>query len=80
MRKRLPPLSFLGSVMLAKGQLDEAISCSLRPSSLNRNIPKAERDVEERCALRVSVLSRSRASSDSRGTLPQLRMNDLPQL
>ena len=43
--------------MLAKGQLDDAISCSLRAIELNRNIPKAERDVERRCALRVSVLS-----------------------
>ena len=45
--------------MLAKGQLDDAISCSLRAIELNRNIPKAERDVEGRCALRVSVLARA---------------------
>ena len=45
--------------MLAKGQLDDAISCSLRAIELNRNIPKAERDVEGRCALRVSVFARA---------------------
>ena len=45
--------------MVAKGQLDDAISCSLTAIELNRNIPKAERDVEGRCALRVSVLARA---------------------
>jgi hypothetical protein len=45
--------------MLAKGQLDDAISCSLRAIVLNRNNPKAERDVEGRCALRASVLVRA---------------------
>jgi hypothetical protein len=29
--------------MLAKGQLDDAISCSLRPIELNRNTPKLDR-------------------------------------
>jgi hypothetical protein len=45
--------------MLAKRQLDDAISCSLRAIELNRNIPKAERDVEGRRPLRVSVLARA---------------------
>ena len=45
--------------MLAKGQLDDASSCSLRAIELNRNIPKAERDVEGRRPLRVSVLARA---------------------
>jgi hypothetical protein len=100
--------------MLAKGQLDDAISCLLRAIELNRNIPKAERDVEGRCALRVSVLARAACPSNVsqnrnrrttvavrtsttpvlatslarkqgqfrplRAPLPQIRMNDLPQL
>jgi len=107
--------------MLAKGQLDDASSCSLRAIELNRNIPKAERDVEGRYALRVSILARAacprracrgpsnvsqnrnrrttvavRTSTTPvlatslarkqgqfrplRATLPQIRMNDLPQL
>jgi hypothetical protein len=35
--------------MVAKGQLDDAISCSLRATELSRNMPKAERDVEGTC-------------------------------
>ena len=107
--------------MLAKGQLDDAISCSLRAIELNRNIPKAERGVEGRrpllgirtcscgvprracrgpgnvsqnrnrrttVAVRTSttpVLATSLARKQGqfrplRATLPQIRMNDLPQL
>ena len=53
--------------MLAKGQLDDAISCSLRAIELNRNIPKAERDVEGRYALRVSILARAACPRACRG-------------
>ena len=53
--------------MLAKGQLDDAISCSLRAIELNRNTPKAERDVEGKCALGVSVLPRAACPQVSNG-------------
>ena len=43
--------------MLAKGQLDDAISCSLRAIELNRNIPKAERDGGEVCPSGIRTCS-----------------------